>query len=204
MGYVGLSNAVLLAQYNKVIGADICNTRVDLLNNGKSPIADDLITKFLSSKDLDLTASTDLSSAIPNADYVIVATPTDYDDRTNFFDTSSVEAVVKKVVEKCPKACVVIRSTIPVGFVQNISNQLQTKAVIFVPEFLREGHALYDNLHPSRIIVGGKSRRARKFADLLSESALKKNIDVMFVGSREAEAIKLFANTYFGYACSLF
>ena len=167
LGYVGLSNAVLLAQYNKVIGVDICNTRVDLLNNGKSPIADDLITKFLSSKDLDLTASTDLSSAIPNADYVIVATPTDYDDRTNFFDTSSVEAVVKKVVEKCPKACVVIRSTIPVGFVQNISNQLQTKAVIFVPEFLREGHALYDNLHPSRIIVGGKSRRARKFCRLI-------------------------------------
>lgn len=204
LGYVGLSNAVLLAQYNKVIGVDICNTRVDLLNNGKSPIADDLITKFLSSKDLDLTASTDLLSAIPNADYVIVATPTDYDDRTNFFDTSSVEAVVQKVVEKCPKACVVIRSTIPVGFVQNISNQLQTKAVIFVPEFLREGHALYDNLHPSRIIVGGKSRRARKFADLLSESALKKNIDVMFVGSREAEAIKLFANTYLAMRVAFF
>ena len=204
LGYVGLSNAVLLAQHNDVIGVDISQERVDALNAKKSPIIDDELTQYLAEKDLNLTASKDLKASVMGADYVIVSTPTNYDERTNFFDTSSVQTVIADVIETEPKAYIVVRSTIPVGFVDDVSKRLMTDAVMFSPEFLREGKALYDNLYPSRIIVGEKSERAEIFARLLAQGALKSDIDLLFTGSREAEAIKLFSNSYLAMRVAFF
>ena len=204
LGYVGLSNAVLLSQHNEVVGIDISQKTVDLLNARKSPIADDELTDYLEQKNLNLCASTNLLSSLSGADYVIVSTPTNYDESRNFFDTSSVEAVLKDVTHKIPSACIIIKSTIPVGFVDKARLQFNTEAIIFSPEFLREGHALYDNLHPSRIIVGEKSKRAEIFAGLLRQGAIKKDIDLIFTDTREAEAIKLFANTYLAMRVAFF
>ena len=204
LGYVGLSNAVLLAQYNEVIGVDVSQDRVDALNALKSPIIDAELTEYLAVKDLNLSASTDLVASICDADYVIVSTPTNYDEKTNFFDTSSVETVINQVIKHEPNACVVVKSTIPVGFVEQVSKRLQTQAVIFSPEFLREGKALYDNLYPSRIIVGEKSKRALVFAELLAQGAIKSDVDLLFTGAREAEAIKLFSNTYLAMRVAFF
>ena len=204
LGYVGLSNAVLLAQHNEVIGVDISQERVDALNAQKSPIIDAELSEYLFEKDLNLTASTDLKASLSGADYVIVSTPTNYDDITNFFDTSSVEAAISQVIEYEPNACIVVKSTIPVGFIEHVREQLDTDAVIFSPEFLREGRALYDNLHPSRIIVGEKSERATVFARLLAQGAIKSDVDILFTGAREAEAIKLFSNTYLAMRVAFF
>ena len=204
LGYVGLSNAVLLAQHNEVIGVDISQERVDALNARKSPIVDAELSEYLAVKDLNLIASTDLESSVRAADYVIVSTPTNYDETTNFFDTSSVEAVIARVIETEPKACIVVKSTIPVGFIEDVRERLDTDAVIFSPEFLREGKALYDNLYPSRIIVGEKSDRAVTFAKLLEQGALKPNAELLCTGPREAEAIKLFSNTYLAMRVAFF
>ena len=204
MGYVGLSNAVLLAQHNEVIGVDISQERVDALNARKSLIVDAEISEYLTKKELKLSASTDLEASVMGSDYVIVSTPTNYDEQTNFFDTSSVEAVLAEVIKFEPKACIVVKSTIPVGFIQDVRERLETDAVIFSPEFLREGKALYDNLYPSRIVVGEKSERAETFANLLAQGALKAHIDILFTGAREAEAIKLFSNTYLALRVAFF
>ena len=204
LGYVGLSNAVLLAQHNEVIGVDISPERVDALNVRKSPIIDAELSEYLAEKDLNLSASTDLTASLYGADYVIVSTPTNYDEKTNFFDTSSVEAVIGKVIVIEPRACIVVKSTIPVGFIEDVRERLDTNAVIFSPEFLREGKALHDNLYPSRIIVGEKSKRAEVFANLLAEGAIKSDMDFLFTGEREAEAIKLFSNTYLAMRVAFF
>ena len=204
LGYVGLSNAVLLAQHNEVIGVDISQDRVDAVNARKSPIIDAELSEYLAERDLNLSASIDLKASITGADYVIVSTPTNYDEKTNFFDTSSVEAVIVQVIEGEPNACIVVKSTIPVGFIEDVRERLGTDAVIFSPEFLREGKALYDNLHPSRIIVGEKSERAGVFAKLLAQGAIKSDIDLLFTGAREAEAIKLFSNTYLAMRVAFF
>lgn len=204
LGYVGLSNAVLLAQHNEVIGVDISQERVDALNARQSPIIDVELSEYLAEKDLNLSASTDFEASLNGADYVIVSTPTNYDERTNFFDTSSVESVISQVIESEPGACIVIKSTIPVGFVQDVRERLKTDAVIFSPEFLQEGKALYNNLYPSRIIVGEKSERAKVFADLLSQGARKANVDLLLTGPREAEAIKLFSNSYLAMRVAFF
>ncbi len=204
LGYVGLSNAVMLAQHNEVIGVDILQDRVDAVNARKSPIIDVELSKYLAKKDLNLSASTDLNASVRGADYVIVSTPTNYDEQTNFFDTSLVETVIDQVVANEPKACIVVKSTIPVGFVEDLRERLKTDAVIFSPEFLREGNALYDNLNPSRIIVGEKSERAEVFARLLAQGALEHNVELLFTGAREAEAIKLFSNTYLAMRVAFF
>ena len=204
LGYVGLSNAVLLAQHNEVIGVDISQERVDALNARKSPIVDAELSEYLAEKDLILSASTDLKASVKSADYVIVSTPTNYDDKTNVFDTSSVEAVIAQVAEIEPNACIVVKSTIPVGFVEDVRERFETDAVIFSPEFLREGKALYDNLHPSRIVVGERSKRAEVFAQLLADAAIKKDVDLLLTGAREAEAIKLFSNTYLAMRVAFF
>lgn len=204
LGYVGLSNAVLLAQNNEVIGVDILRERVDALNVRRSPIIDAELTEYLFEKELNLSASTDLNKSLEGADYVIVSTPTNYDEKLNFFDTSSVDKVIAQVVQSEPNACTVLKSTVPVGFVDDVRERLQTDAVIFSPEFLREGKALHDNLYPSRIIVGEKSRRAEIFASLLTEGAIKNDIDLLFTGTREAEAIKLFSNTYLAMRVAFF
>ena len=204
LGYVGLSNAVLLAQHNEVIGVDISQERVDALNARKSPIIDAELSAYLTEKDLNLSASTDLKASLNGADYVLVSTPTNYDETTNFFDTSSVEEVIAQVIESEPTACIVVKSTIPVGFMDDVGERLKTDEVIFSPEFLREGKALYDNLYPSRIIVGEKSERAETFANLLAEGALKSDVEFLFTGSREAEAIKLFSNTYLAMRVAFF
>ena len=204
LGYVGLSNAVLLAQHNEVKGVDISQERVDALNARTSPIIDAELSEYLAEKSLNLSASTDLTSSLNGADYVIVSTPTNYDEKTNFFDTSSVEAVIAQVIKSEPRACIVVKSTIPVGFIDAVRERLKTEAVIFSPEFLREGKALYDNLHPSRIIVGEKSERAAVFARLLAQAAIKSNIDILLTGAREAEAIKLFSNTYLAMRVAFF
>ena len=204
LGYVGLSNAVLLAQHNEVIGVDISQERVDELNARRSPIIDAELSEYLAEKDLNLSASTDLTESVNGADYVIVSTPTNYDEKTNFFDTSSVEAVIAKVIGSEPSACIVVKSTIPVGFIDDVRARLNTDAVIFSPEFLREGKALYDNLYPSRIIVGEKSERAAIFANLLAEAAIKSDVELLFTGTREAEAIKLFSNTYLAMRVAFF
>jgi len=204
LGYVGLSNAVLLAQHNEVIGVDISKERVDALNARKSPIIDAELSEYLTEKDLNVSASTDLKTSLTGAEYVIVSTPTNYDETTNFFDTSVVEAVIAQVIESEPTACIVVKSTIPVGFMDDVRERLKTDAVIFSPEFLREGKALYDNLYPSRIIVGEKSERAETFANLLAEGALKSDVELLFTGAREAEAIKLFSNTYLAMRVAFF
>ena len=204
LGYVGLSNAVLLAQHNEVTGVDISQERVDMLNARMSPIIDVELSAYLAEKDLNLSASTDLKASLNGADYVIVSTPTNYDEKTNFFDTSSVEAVIAEVIESEPSACIVVKSTIPVGFIDDVRERLDTDKVIFSPEFLREGKALYDNLYPSRIIVGEKSERAKVFANLLAGGALKTEVELLFTGAREAEAIKLFSNTYLAMRVSFF
>ena len=204
LGYVGLSNAVLLAQHNEVIGVDISQDRVDALNARKSPIIDAELSEYLAKKDLNISASTNLKASLTGADFVIVATPTNYDEKTNIFDTSSVESVIEQVVKFESGACIVVKSTIPVGFIEGIIKRFKTDAVIFSPEFLREGKALKDNLYPSRIIVGEKSKRAEVFARLLSQGAIKANIDILFTGAREAEAIKLFSNAYLAMRVAFF
>ncbi len=204
LGYVGLSNAVLLAQHNKVIGVDISQERVDALNNRKSPIIDQELSQYLANKQLHLSASTNLSDSVVGADYVIISTPTDYNEKTNFFDTSSVERIIFKVIQSEPSACIVVKSTIPVGFIDDIRRRFENDAIIYSPEFLREGRALKDNLYPSRIIVGEKSKRAEVFAGLLVEGASKQDIPLLFTGTREAEAIKLFSNTYLAMRVAFF
>ena len=204
LGYVGLSNAVLLAQHNEVVGVDISKERVDALNARYSPILDAELSEYLTEKELNLSASTDLQASVTDADYVIVSTPTNYDENNNFFDTSSAEEVIDQVTEYEPGACIIVKSTIPIGFIDNLRARLKTDAVIFSPEFLREGRALYDNLYPSRIIVGEKSQRARIFAELLAQGAIKENIDLLFTGTREAEAIKLFSNSYLAMRVAFF
>ena len=204
LGYVGLSNAVLLAQHNEVVGVDISRERVKALNARQCPIVDAELTEYLTDKELNLSASTDLKASMGDTDYVVVSTPTNYDEKTNFFDTSAVEKVISEVIEYGSGACIVVKSTIPVGFIEDIRGRLETDAVIFSPEFLREGKALYDNLHPSRIIVGEKSKRAEVFASLMAQGALKSDIEVLFTGTREAEAIKLFSNTYLAMRVAFF
>lgn len=204
LGYVGVSIAVLLAQNNEVIGVDISKERVGALRARKSPIFDPEISDYLAVKDLNLSTSTDLQSSVMGSDYVIVCTPTNYDEKTNYFDTSTVEAVVEGVLQYEPNACIVIKSTIPVGFIDYLRQRLQTEAVIFSPEFLREGRALYDNLYPSRIVVGEKSKRAEVFASLLSQGAIKEDVAILLTGSSEAEAIKLFSNTYLAMRVAFF
>ena len=203
-GYVGLSNSILLAQHNRVVALDIDQHKVDLINDKKSPVVDVEIQDYLETRSLDLTATTDVSLAYRNPDYVVVATPTDYDPEQNFFNTASVESVVAQVQQHCPSATVIIKSTIPVGFTRRMRELFPRLTIIFSPEFLREGRALYDNLHPSRIIVGDTGDKARQFAELLHGGALKKDVPVLFMDSTEAEAVKLFANTYLALRVAYF
>lgn len=203
-GYVGLSNAIILAQHNEVTAVDIDRHKIDLINAGKSPIQDDDIAEYLRDKNLSLQATTDMQTACESAEFVIIATPTNFDTQTMHFDTSSVEAVMAKALDYCHDSTIIIKSTIPVGFVEEQRKKFGTRRIIFSPEFLREGRALYDNLHPSRIIIGDKSEKAKQYAELLTAAAIKKDVPVLFTNPSEAESVKLFANAYLAMRVAFF